>query len=398
MSYPVKWYSSDMEGAPVLSIGNPSEAHTVNKGALVDLLKAVLVTGFGVKSVSSLTYNSTTQKITASIAAGHKYLIDQIIAISGAVESGYNGEYRVVSITATDVVMAADNGTPTAGSATGPISIKIPSLGWAVEYEDTTNKKIIFKRADAKSTAIRLFVDNSSWSGWDNNYGHLAKVRMILNPTSISSFTTIFEARWPCSHDWANSEWQLVGDSLLFYFLPQYSSSQRRGVYVFGDINSIRVGDKYNTILTYYPDLLTNQTNWATIYGSIFTNFMMFRNADHTRIARSHHQLAGAVGCSWRGMNDYIGEGMTYPNPADNGFYVSTEPVPLFDDLSYRGTLPGIVVPYASNSALDKLNLGNLPALPNKLIRLLTTNKGSYADNTDASIKLVGFDIGGPWR
>ncbi len=79
MTFPVKWFSSTMEGAPLLSSGSAGSAHTTTAGSLIALLKAVLVTGFGIKSVSSLVYSSAAQTITATVAAGHKYLVDQIV-------------------------------------------------------------------------------------------------------------------------------------------------------------------------------------------------------------------------------------------------------------------------------------------------------------------------------
>ncbi len=129
MTFPVKWYSSAMEGAPLLSSGVAGAAHTTNPGSLIALLKAVLVTGFGIKSVSSLVYSSAAQTITATVSAGHKYLVDQVIELSGANESGFNGEFRVLSVTSTTVVMGLDNGTPSAVNATGSLSLNIPSLG-----------------------------------------------------------------------------------------------------------------------------------------------------------------------------------------------------------------------------------------------------------------------------
>lgn len=393
MTFPVKWFSSDMEGAPLLSSGSAGAAHTTNPGSLIALLKAVLVTGFGIKSVSALTYDSTAQKITANVAAGHKYLVDQVIALSGANESGFNGEFRVLSVTSTTVVVGLDNGTPSAASATGTLSMNIPSLGWAVEFEDAANYKIIFKRTDTASTPLRMYIDNSAWSGWNNYSGYLAKVQMIENPTDINTFTIVNDYRWPCSHSYATPGWGLIGDSRMIYFVPAYAVNSNRGFYMFGDGNSIRPGDNYFCLMTHYP-VLTNDRYWQNS-GALFHNqALSFSNSNHKRIARSYHQMPGSVVASWKGLNSYFGEGMSFPNPADNGFYVSTDPVPVHDDLSYRGSLPGIVVPYASPASYDKTNLNNLPGLAGKLIRLLLINR----EETGGNPRLVGFDIKGPWR
>lgn len=396
MTFPVKWYSSDMEGAPLLSSGVAGSAHTTNPGSLIALLKAVLVTGFGIKSVSTLTYDSVAQTITATVAAGHKYLVDQIVELSGANESGFNGEFRVTSITSTTVVMGLDNGTPSAASATGTLSMKIPSLGWAVEFEDAANYKIIFKRTDPASTPLRMCIDNSAWSGWNNNSGFLAKVLMIENPTDINTFATVYEHRWPCSHSYSSRDWQIVGDSRIIYFLPRFSNEKYRGLYMFGDINSIRPGDNYHCLFTHYYETTVNW-NWAQAGSNypFYNTSLTFSDSSYKRLARSYHQLPGSVTCYWKGFNSAFGEGMSFPNPADNGFYVSVDPVPVFDDLSFRGTLPGVVVPYTSPGAYDKLHLNNLPGLPSKLIRFLFASKSTAANNGQ---RMIGFDIKGPWR
>lgn len=358
MTFPVKWYSSDMEGAAFLSSGAAGAAHTTNPGSLITLLKSVLVTGFGIKSVSSLVYSSAAQTITATVAAGHKYLVDQVVGISGANESGFNGEFRVLSVTSTTVVMGLDNGTPSAASVTGTLSMNIPSLGWAIEFEDAANYKIIFKRTDPASTPLRLYIDNSAWSGWNNSNGFLAKIQMIESPTDINTFTTVYEHRWPCSHSYSSPDWQIIGDGRIIYFLPRYANDKFRGLYMFGDINSIRPGDNYHCLFTHYYELLVS-SSWGTSGSSyyFYNNGLMFSDSTQKRMARSYHQLPGSVTCSWRGFNSAFGEGMSFPNPADNGFYVSTDPVPIYDDLSFRGSLPGIVVPYASPVAYDKTHL-----------------------------------------
>lgn len=395
MTYPVKWFSGDMEGAPALSSGVAGAAHTTNPGSLIALLKAVLVTGFGLKAVSTLTYDNQSSTITATVAAGHKYLVDQVIEISGAVESGFNGEFRVLSVTSTNIVMGIDNGAPSSSSATGSISIKTPSLGWAVEFEDSANYKIIFKRTDPNSTPLRLYIDNSAWTSWNNNYGYLAKISIIENPTDINTFTTVYEGRWPCSHSYGTPGWGVVGDSSLFYFLPAYGIANTRGCYFFGDINSVRPGDNYHCIFATYPLLVnTSAADWNTATDAYYNDVLGFGVSANRVIARSYHQLPGSVAISWKGLNSYFGEGMSFPNPADNGFYLGTSPVPVFDDLSYRGDLPGVVVPYSSPVSYDKKNIIDLPASNGGMIRLIMANRqaaGGYP-------RLIGFDIKGPWR
>ena len=83
----VRWYSNAMEPTLLLSSGSAGAAHTVSPGALISLLKACLVTGFGIKTVASAVYDSVNSKITFTISAGHTYQKHQVINITGANES-----------------------------------------------------------------------------------------------------------------------------------------------------------------------------------------------------------------------------------------------------------------------------------------------------------------------
>lgn len=394
MTYPVKWFSSDMEGAPVLSVGDDGARHTTTPGSLISLLKATLVTGFGLKTVSSLNYDSQTSKITATISSGHKYQIDQIVSIYGAVESGFNGEYRVLSITNTTVVFGLDNGTPSATSASGVIGIKIPSLGWSVEFEDTAHNKIIFKRTDGDATLLRLYIDNSSWTGWNDSDGFLAKVIMIENPSSISSFTKVHEGRWPCSHSYGLTDWQLIGDGRCVYFMPSYGVNKGRYIYMFGDINSVRPGDAYHCMLSSYREL-NNTISWESF--SVGNNMARFKDKTSAKLARSHHQMFGSVSSQWLGLSDFFGGALPFPNPSDNGFYISDSNIPVLDDAGLRGYFAGLLNPLSMHSELDKTILSDLPSIPGSKIKLVSVINTEATPLNDA-IAMVAFDIKGPWR
>jgi len=386
MTFPVKWYDSAMQGSTLL---------TTSVGSLIAMLKTVLVTGFGSMPVSTLVYDSSASTITVTVETGHKYLVGQIVAVAGANEAGFNGEFRVVSVTSTTVVVGLDNGTPAASSATGTLSMNIPSLGWVVEFEDATNYKIIFKRIDTAATPIRLLVDNSAWSNWNQNYGEFAKVSMVEDVVDINTYTTVQTYTWPSSHAYATAEWQVVGDSLMLYFIPTFGGANLRSVYAFGDINSIRPGDQYHCLLTGNGQWTDINGWWTQTTFNIGSNFALFANGNEKSLARNYHQLPGVSSCHWRGLYGAFGEGMSFPNPADNGFYVSTEPVPVHDASGYRGSLPGVVVPYATATGYNKANLNNLPGLPGRLIRLLVIQKQFTSENNP---RLIGFDIKGPWR
>lgn len=62
-TYPVKWYASEMQGAP--SLGDTTE------GALTALLKAIMVTGFGNLTINALSFDTAKGWAVATFTGGH---------------------------------------------------------------------------------------------------------------------------------------------------------------------------------------------------------------------------------------------------------------------------------------------------------------------------------------
>lgn len=405
MTMPVKWFSSEMEGAP-----NMGQDVAVNK--LIPVLRAFLVDGFGSRAVASATYANG--EITFTFSASHKYLVDSVVLASGANEAQYNGEFRVKSVTTTTVVCATDNGTPVANSATGTLAMKVPSLGWTVKAEDAANNRIIFASSDPAANGLALLVDNGAWTdngAWNSgqtsgNYGIRAKVSVVSNVVDINTYTVeIGTYPWPASHKFADSAWYAIGDSRLFHFLPKFMAWNWRGWFTFGDGVSVHPGDKFMT-------MLTNINNWgSTGYDSAwnvtangygrYNDVMKMDTTSNKYMARAYHQLPGPVGFRMVGpsLTTKMGGGLLFPNPSDNGFYVQTEPPMVFaGDIDFRGYMPGVRNPLATNAGLDKAILKNLPNIPGRsLLCLLAANDNQPRSDTVTN-SMMCFDITGPWR
>ena len=84
----VKHYNFGMQGAPQLANA---------WGDMTALLDAVLVDGFNLRTIDTLTFADGIA--TARVNAGHLYLVDQVVLIEGANQTEYNGEVRVLSTT-----------------------------------------------------------------------------------------------------------------------------------------------------------------------------------------------------------------------------------------------------------------------------------------------------------
>jgi len=397
MAFPVKWYASNMQGAP--SLGDTSA------GALAALLKAVLVTGFGTLTLNSLVWDAAEGAAKATIAGGHAYLQDSVIEVSGASPAAYNGEHRVKKVSSTEVWFDLDGGNP-GSAASGAMSMKVAPLGWTLTHESGDGMVAIYRPTNvSESGNVSLRVDNTGFSGWtgaSNTY--LAKVALVEDVVDINTYTTIYEHRWPATQRYSNKAWDFIGDPQLFYWIPAIGNTSPQVLYCFGYIKSVRPGDRYHAVLCHYSTTNAADTNmnWSNRDGSSVNNWgtavTTFNDNSQRAIARPHHQLFGTAGWWLKGLFTRFGQGLNVPNAPDNGFYLSTDPVIVLEAGNHlRGYMPGLIVPYGDVAAWDRKNFSNMPALPGKIVRFIRTLYQVNAFNGDFR-SMVGFDLTGPWR
>ena len=404
MPYQVKWFSSEMEGAP-----NMGQTVAVNQ--LIPVLRAFLVTGFGLKTADSMTYEPATQQGLITISSGHKYLVDSVITVSGANEAGYPGEHRVTWVSATQLKVEMPT-APTVTAATGTITVKVAPLGWQVLAEDAVNNRIIFASTDPAANGLALLVDNGAWTdngAWNSGqasgvYGIRAKCSAVSNVADINTYTV--EAGpfpWPASHRYAESTWYAVGDARLFHFLPKFMSWNYRGWFMWGEGVSVRPGDKYMTMINHIPNwgAITNNSQWDSLaygYGK-YTDLACLDGTSGKVMARDYHQSPGSVPfrLAASSLSNRIGKGLLYPNRSDNGIYIQSNPVMVIvDGPDFRGYMPGIRNPLSYSLGMDKTVSKNLPNMPGKSLLNLLIAGESYPSSSVQT--MVCFDIIGPWR
>lgn len=350
--FPVKWFSSDMGGSP---------ENGDQYGALIELLKACLVTGFNTKPIAALTYDSTTQQATASVGSGHGYLKWQVIAISGADQAGYNGEHRVTAI-GSDWVRFALDAAPAATEATGElIEIKAaPVGGWEIAAEDADNHRAVFTRTSERATEVMLMVENGAWGGHSSNAGRQARVSLIEEMTDIDTYTVAASRQWPYSAKETTRDWALLGDGLTMFYLNRYGGQGKHGVFVWGDIKTVRPGDAYHCVVAGLQDGTWSST--SDTYET-YSALPYFGSSVEMSIARAWHQLPGAVGWALEGVGDRIGSLISYPNPQDNGFYVAQGEMLVIESGGVRGSMPGMLQPLHTGAGYDKAVIDNLPQM-----------------------------------
>ena len=115
MPIAVKWFSSDMRGAPTIS-GTP--------GALITALDACLITGFGAVTATGVTVSGGIA--TVGVPSGQTFAQHAVVLISGATPSALNGEHRVLTSSSTQITFAT---TAADGAATGTIEIRYAPVG-----------------------------------------------------------------------------------------------------------------------------------------------------------------------------------------------------------------------------------------------------------------------------
>lgn len=271
MSNKVKWMFQGMAGAPVL---------TNNWGSLTALLDACLVNGFNLQTIASLERDGTTA--TATLAAGHGFVVDQVVLIAGCDQADYNGEFTVTAVTSTTVRFAV-GGTPTTPATTATaITMKVAPLGYETVFTGT-NKRV-YRSPNPLSNRHYLRVDDSLPSGYTTTWAKFARVTIAEDMSDIDTFvggrapydpanptknevpsgsgTSMYSGwfKWYYARNsynetsgdngnWARS-WVLIGDDRGF-FLTNSSGYQgdKRILHAFTDFESFKPGDTYASYL-----------------------------------------------------------------------------------------------------------------------------------------------------
>ncbi|HAU4875854.1 TPA: hypothetical protein F3L11_12810 [Aeromonas hydrophila] len=401
--YKVKWFASEMQGAP--SLGDTAE------GALAALLKAVLVTGFGTLTINALAFDAAKGWAVATFTGGHAYLQDSVVQVEGVSPAAYNGEHRVMQVTATQVWFEIDGGNPGAPGTGAAMTMKVAPLGWTITHESGDGKIFIVRPTNvSESGNVSWRFDNTAFSGWTGSnawgYGaYFAKVSMVEDVVDINTYTTILEHRWPATQRYSAKVWDFVGDNQMLYWLPATSAASYQAIFCMGYIRTIRPGDRYHAVLCHSSTTNAgdNSISWGVRDQPGGTNnsgtpLTSFDQPGQKVIARPYHQLFGSTSWWLKGLFGRFGNGLSVPNGSDNGFYFSTDPIMVIENGNHlRGYMPGFVVPYGDVIAWHRKNFGDLPALPGKKVRFI---RGLYQANIQGGDprSLIGFDIIGPWR
>lgn len=419
MSAKVKWMHSGFAGAPVI---------TDAWGSLTDLLDACLVNGYNLKTVSALTWAAGVA--TATVGAGHGYVLDQIVTITGADQADYNGEFTVTAVTGTTISFAL-GGTPVTPATGASITCKTSALGWDIEFSGA-NKRV-YRSPNVLGTRNRLRVDASLPAGYTTTWAKFARVTQAVAMSDVDTFTNIERAPYdPASpnknevpqgsgstgiYGWfkwywsrgpntemagpvAVNSWAVIGDDRLFYLVMQQGQSQTIAyhVYAFGDFASYRAGSQYASILfaaDAYRSAATSGAPNAELASGAHDTSGRIMIADHTGV--SGNVRVGLMSLAAANAQQFSGfsTDFAFPNGPDYSLLIAPIYVKNETGKHLAGVLPGAhwilqQSPYAHLSVIDGVT--GYPG--KKFVISKAAHIGAGGDNSAAA---VAFDITGPW-
>lgn len=416
----VKHYNSGMQGAPQLANA---------WGDMTALLDAVLVDGFNLRTIDTLTFADGIA--TARVNAGHLYLVDQVVTIAGANQAEYNGEVRVLSTTSLEFTFAV-TGTPVT-PATGTLSVKVAPLNFEKAFS-ATNKRV-YRSKNVLSNRPYLRVDNSLDPAYTTTYAKKAKVLVAENMSDVDtvvgaqapfdptkptqntigtgSGTTAVDGwyKWYYSRfdnnnadssggTGGNKGWVLVGDDRGFYLFNEWQVAvYGRAGYFFTDFASFRQGDAYNTLLTateWYA-----AANTSPGYNGVDYNSYCNRSLDFTGkvLMRDHLQVGNYIRAGFLGLNTNNAQQITgystavpWPNGPDYGLIL--HPVYLRHETPghLRGKMPGIFWVHNDSPMADLNIVSGVTGYPGRKFLIVTSG---YSSASNAA--RYAFDITGPW-
>lgn len=254
-------------------------------GSMINVLDACLIDGINIGTVSSLTASGTT--VTALFSSAHNLMQYQVIKITGATQSEFNGEHRILTVPNTQSVTFELAAAPSASAATGIISASLPPLGWEKPFSSTsaTGGKGAYRSKNLllPSRPFLRVVDELD-PAYTATYAKYAKVGIVEDMTDIN---TMLGVQAPFDNAAPNKNWVGLsgGTAATTYngWAKWYYARYNSAINTSSDSNAATNGtrdwvvvgnDSWFYIL---PALITSNTD-RICYG--FGSFQSFLNID----------------------------------------------------------------------------------------------------------------------
>lgn len=185
-------------------------------GSMINVLDACLINGFQIGVVNSLTASGNT--VTASFGAAHNLMQYQVIKITGATQTEYNGEHRILTVPNANTITFELAAAPSVSTATGTISASLPPLGWEKPFSSSNPNG--GGKAAYRSTNLLLpsrpflrVVDELD-PAYTATYAKYAKVGIVEDMTGINEMSG---TQQPYDYASPNKNWAGTGSGTSAY-------------------------------------------------------------------------------------------------------------------------------------------------------------------------------------
>lgn len=368
-------------------------------GCMIDVLDACLVNGFGSQAVATLSASGTT--VTTTFGSAHNYLQYQVIKISGANQTEFNGEHRILTVPNANTITFELSAVPSATTATGTITSSLPSLGWLKPFSGSG--KAAYRSANTLlASRPYLRVIDALDPAYTSTYAKYAKVGIVEDMSGIDTMfgvqapydTALPDKNWigtgsgtTASNGWAKwyyahqfqfadnanrsdagspavgaRNWILVGNKDYFYILPCSTTTSLEALcYGFGAFDSILEADTSTTFLS--STILYHAANFGYARNR-YSPLLTTQYQDTLLLQRAYNQVAnyklgGVYSLSALGNNVHTG-GSNYFGPPSLANSIPFAPIFINEDV-LRGEMKGIYwlfqqQPYSNYSVFNKNN------------------------------------------
>lgn len=392
----VKWFWSKMQGAPYPN-GDASQAAT---DVMRSILDACLVDGF-----NSLTFTSLAVAngiATATRTAGHGFMADSIINVSGATPSGLNGDKRILSQTVQTITFDATGISDQ--TATGTIVIKQAPVGWERVFSsgnkrvwrspESASPRSYFRldegTGDRVSRPISAFEDMTTIDAGTGQWGSATKT---FSPTTFWAAAYLGFARY-------DGGWMVFADKRTVWVIASYTAPTNGynalGMLGFGDFQSFIANDAYAEFIMGNYESGTSRYLGSQLFGTTYTGY------ERTYLHRDMINNLDPVARPIRQINDGSGYGgPAFPSPVDNGLILADPLIREQGDGSLRGKARGPLWVMQSVPLDNKFpgsvvtGVAGLEGRSVRLVPISITNSGGIG--VDVYEGRLAFDITGPW-
>lgn len=382
----VKIFDSSMPGAPALS---------GTAGTLISVLEACLVTGFGLKSVSSVTVAGGVATFT--VPTGHSAIRDAVIEIAGVTSPAtLNGQHKVVSITTQAVSVSVPDLSDQ--TVTGTVTLKLAGAGWEKPFGGPN--KAVYRSLNSGATRLLFrFDDAGAQTAYMRGYESMTDIDTGagLFPTSTMDASGAPIDKSSVANSTARKWWIIANDRVVYIGIDHTAQAFASAcVHAFGDAVSRISNDPYRAFVAGgggYPTSAYRLHSRPFYYGDYAGTPRCFARG-YTGIGAAVTWCPESYGRPMSG-GGFSGDGpRTFPNQADNALILSeTWMIESVSGCS-RAFLPGAYsVPQTVGQNIPDGTIFDVVAqLPGRRVQARV-----LAGPSESAWGLACFDVTGPW-